>query len=96
MIALCKMANDTLVLCKPLCFLVTKPEKLELNVIKSALLDNYSSAEITEAKRPLIDDINSLQLIEYSIIFYSIEKIPQITERRNCGNRSLFEVTDVF
>ena len=81
------MANDTLVLCKPLCFLVTKLGKLELKVINSALLDYYSSAEITEAKRQLIDDINSPQLIE---------KIPQITERRNGENRSLFAVEDVF
>ena len=82
-----KMANDTLVLCKPLCFLVTKLGKLELKVIKSALLDYYSSAEITEAKRQLIDNIHSLQLIG---------KIPQITDRRNGENRSSLEVEDVF
>jgi tRNA(Leu) C34 or U34 (ribose-2'-O)-methylase TrmL len=58
---LCKMANNTLVLCKPLCFLVTKFGKLEQKFIKTASLDYYNAAEITEAKTQLVHDVIGLQ-----------------------------------
>ena len=77
------MANNTLVLCKPLCFLVTKLGKLELKVIKSALLYYYSSAEITVAKTQLMDDITNLQLNE---------KTPYTAQRRDGENRSIIEI----
>jgi hypothetical protein len=81
------MANNTLVLCKPLCFLVTKFGKLEQKVIKTALLDYYTTAEITEAKTQLVLDIAGLQLTRSS---------PHTPQRRDGENRSILEIDDVF
>jgi hypothetical protein len=81
------MATNRLVLCKPLCFLVSKLGKLEIKVMKTALIDYYSAAEITAAKFQLIDDTASLQLSEI---------IPHIPQRRDGENRSLLELEDVF
>jgi hypothetical protein len=81
------MATGTLVLCKPLCFLVTKIGKLEQKVIKTALLDYYNSAEITAAKMQLLQDVANLDLSRSS---------PHIPQRREGETRSVLEIDDIF
>ena len=81
------MATSTLVLCKPLCFLVTKLAKLEQKVIRTALLDYYNATEITEAKMQLLQDVASLKLSRSS---------PHTPQRRDGENRSVLEIDDIF
>ena len=61
----------------PLCFLFTKFGKLDIKIIKTALVDFYPSEEITAAKERLVKDAQAL----------SLDGMPTIARRRNSDNR---------
>ena len=79
------MADRQVVLSAPLCFLFTKFGKLDIKWIKTALVDFYSSDEITAAKERLAKDAQAL----------SLDGMPTITRRRNSDNRYQRECDDM-
>ena len=82
------MATAILALCNPLCFLFCKYDKLPLKSLKSALIDFYDAAAISNAKHQLMDDMKNAKITE---------KLPHIPERRGGGEmRTLNEVDDIF
>ena len=80
------MAARQVVLCSPLCFLIKKFGKCNLKVLKSSVVDFYDVDAISQAKRQLLDDVNSLKLTE---------KPPHVPSRRDGDNRLAREVDDI-
>ena len=79
------MADRQVVLFAPLCFLLTKFDKLDIKRIKTALVDFYLSEEITAAKERLVKDAQAL----------SLDGMPIIGRRRNSDNRYQRECDDM-
>ena len=84
---LCKMATAALALCNPLCFLFCKYDRLPLKVLKSALIDFYDPAAISNAKHQLLEDMRNANFTE---------KLPHVPERRAGEMRAVNEVDDIF
>ena len=70
------MADREVVLSAPLCFSFTKFGKLNIKRIKSALVDFYSSEQVTAAEERLVKDPQALNL----------DAIPTMTECRRNAN----------
>jgi len=81
------MAEVRLVLCEPLCFILSKFGKVGNKSIKSVVLDYYKPECISDAKMMLMDDIN---LIETN------ERIPYVSKRREGDNKTVRELDDIF
>ncbi len=81
------MATATLVLSNPLCFLLSKYDKLPVKTLKSALLDFYDPAVISNAKKQLVLDMKNIILAE---------KPPNVPDRRGGESRSINEIDDMF
>ena len=71
----------------PLCFLLSKYNRLPLKTLKIALLDFYEPTVISNAKKQLLVDIKNLTLPE---------KPPNVPERRGGESRSNNEIEDIF
>jgi len=83
------MAEGELVLCSPLCFLLAKYSNTAVKLLKSALLDYYDAEVLSEAKRQLLKDVNTVKL---QVGF----DLPHIPARRDGDNRASREVDDMF
>ena len=57
-----KMAAASLVLCRPLCFLIAKFKHSAAKPLKSAVCDFYCVEDLAEAKRVLLRDIDNIRL----------------------------------
>jgi len=80
------MAASSLVLCSPLCFLLSKYRHSAVKHLKSAISDFYSVGDLDSAKRTLLHDVDS---IKHEI---NLQHIP---ERRG-QNRADRTVDDIF
>ena len=80
------MADRSIVLCEPLCFIVNKFSKLQLNVLKAAIADFYAIDAVADAKQRLLDDVSKLT---------TLVNLPHIPKRRDGGNRLAKEVDDI-
>ena len=80
------MATRQLILCSPLCFLLNKYGKVQLNLLKTAVSEFYSVDSIVEAKCQLLDDAESATLSF---------KLPHIPRRRECQYRVTKEIDDI-
>ena len=58
------MADVRLLLSRPLCFLVSKFGKIESKCLKSILMEFFDPADISTAKKQLLEDIISMKLDE--------------------------------
>jgi len=76
-----------LVLCNPLCFLLSKYDKLPSKVLKSALNDIYDPVAISNAKKQLLEDMKTANFME---------KLPNVPERRGGEMRTVNEIDDIF
>jgi len=56
------MAEGELVLCSPLCVLLAKYSNTAVKLQKNALLDYYDAEVLSEAKRQLLKDVNTVKL----------------------------------
>ena len=56
------MAEGELVLCSPLCVLLAKYSNTAVKLQKKALLDYYDAEVLSEAKRQLLKDVNTVKL----------------------------------
>lgn len=81
------MAASSLVLCSPLCFLLSKYRRSAAKHLKSAISDFYSVEDLDSAKRTLLHDVDS---IRHEI---NLQHIP---ERREGQNRADRIVDDIF
>ena len=81
------MAARQLILSSPLCFLVNKYGKIQLNTLKSVVVDFYCVETIVEAKSQLLDDVETLNLPV---------KLPHIPRRRESQCRIAKEVDDLI
>ena len=81
------MAVDILILCNPLCFLLCKYKKYSIKVLKSTLIEFYDAADITKAKKQLVEDIKNANFAE---------KLPYIPERRSGERHTVNEIDDIF
>jgi hypothetical protein len=67
------MADCSLVLCEPLCFLSSRFGKTQLKLLKSITADFYNADAISGAKSLLMDDIGRLSLEDF---------VPHVPRRR--------------
>ena len=81
------MADDKVVICNPLCFLLNRFGKTAVKHLKSALLDFYDVKDLSEAKNYLLDDVRKS-------VFSS--DMPHIPERREGELRAVRTVDDIF
>jgi len=81
-----KMADDTLVLSNPLCFLSCRFGKSAVKHLKSALLDFYSVEDLADTKKLLISDVNRLSLSSL---------LPHVPDRRESELRAAHIVNDI-
>ena len=58
------MVDVRLLLSRPLCFLVSKFGKIESKCLKSILMEFFDPADISTAKKQLLEDIISMKLDE--------------------------------
>ena len=84
-----KMADESLVLCDCLCFIVNKYGKISARTMKSVLMDFYTAEELSTAKFQLCNDIDKLD---------STLKRPHIDQRRDTDIQARItkEVDDIF
>jgi len=80
------MAARQLVLCEPLCFIMSKVNKIGKNVLTKYIIENMEAAAITAAKAQLVKDTEDLKL----------EKMPRVIGRYDVGKRAEKEVKDIF
>jgi len=82
------MAEHTLVVCAPLCFLFTKLGKLGSNKIVKAIEDSFQPSEITHAKNLLVSDAQKIR---------TDRTLPHLASRRDkdVGTRARKEATDM-
>jgi len=82
------MAADVqLVLCAPLCFLVSRIHSLETELLHCGLFGHYTGESITAAKKRLKDDIDNMKLTI---------KVLRLPDRRDSDNRKENEVNDLI
>jgi len=87
-LGICKMAADVqLVLCAPLCFLVSRIHSLETELLHCGLFGHYTGESITAAKKRLKDDIDNMKLTI---------KVLRLPDRRDSDNRKENEVNDLI
>lgn len=82
-----KMADDSVVLCDALCFIVNKYGKVHETTLKSVLTDFYDVDCLSKAKLRLIEDIDKLNLST---------KRPHVASRRDGDGRLAKEVGDIL
>ena len=70
-------SKQTLVVCAPLCFVFSKLNKLDQDKIKSVLLDFYDVDDISDAKKRLVYDVESIQT----------DKLPRLSNHRDSDGR---------
>jgi len=75
------------VLCDVLCFLSHKFVNTSIKVLKSILMDFYSSEDIASAKKHLLDDISGIE---------TLVKFPYTPHRRDGAERTIREVDDII
>ena len=80
------MAARQLVLCEPLCFILSKVNKLGKNVLSKHIIENMEAAANTSAKAQLVKDTEDLHL----------DKMPRVIGRYDVGKRTEKEVKDIF
>jgi len=83
--AINNMADDKVVICNPLCFLLNRFGKTAVKHLRSALLDFYDVKDLSEAKNYLLDDVRKS-------VFSS--DMPHIPERREGELRAVRTVDD--
>ena len=83
------MAERSLIVCNPLCFLLAKFSNTPVKALKCALVDFYSDKDLSEAKQLLINDINRINTD-------NTDKPPRVTTRRDGPDKSIHEVDDIF
>jgi len=81
------MADRVLTLCEPLCFLINRYGKYQLNLLKSIIADFYSADCISAAKTLLLDDVSSLTLSF---------KLPHISKHHNTEHRVMMDIDDII
>ena len=83
------MADRSLVLCEPLCFLMNRYGKTQLKLLKSITSDFYDADAISGAKRLLMDDIGRLCLEDF---------VPHVPRRRSGDGelRVIREIDDII
>lgn len=81
------MAEDKLVLCDSLCFLLSKVGKMESKVLKNVLFEYFNPLDISAAKKILLENITDMKLSE---------KMPHIAQRREGESRIRLEIDDIF
>ena len=81
------MADDSVVLCDALCFIVNKYGKVNESTLKSVLTDFYDVECLSKAKLRLIEDIDKLNLST---------KRPHVALRRDGDGRLAKEVSDIL
>jgi hypothetical protein len=81
------MAEVRLFRSRPLCFLVSKFGKIESKCLKSILMEFFDPADISTAKKQLLEDIISMKLDE---------NVPHTPQRRDGENRVRLETDDLF
>ena len=86
------MADRELVLCAPLCFLVTRYDKLERKLLKSVLLEFFQPGDITAAKSLLGTNVSSAATKKG----ISLLIVPRSTRRVNNETRMVNEVDDII
>lgn len=80
------MAERSLVVCNPLCFVLAKFSNTPANALKCALVDFYNDKDLSEAKQLLINDIDRI----------NTDKPPRVPTRRDGPYKSAHEVDDIF
>ena len=80
------MASVSYVLSHPLCFLLKKFGKTLNKLLKSALVDFYSPADIAAAKHQLLKDIHEVKSVSFS----------HVPQQRQGDNRAERDVDDMF
>lgn len=81
------MADRPLVLCVPLCFIVSKLGKVGKHLLIKSVIDNCEPEVISSAKRQLLKDIETMQLPEQP---------PRVPARRDGITYIEREVKDIF
>ena len=81
------MAVDNLVLCNPLCFLMSKYGKSGSNVLKSTLADFYAEEDLITAKQQVMRVIERIN---------TTVKKPRMATRRDGSGRIAQEVNDLL
>jgi hypothetical protein len=81
------MADARLILSDLLCFLFSKFGKTDVKQIRIILMEYYSAADITTAKKQLVDDVLKLEITE---------TLPYTPQRRDGENRVKLEIDDIF
>jgi len=72
------MASVNYVLSHPLCFLLKKFGKTQNKLLKSALVDFYSPADIAAAKLQLLKDMHEVKSVSF----------PHVPQQRQGDNRA--------
>ena len=80
-------SKQPLVVCAPLCFMCSKRNKLVLGRIKAVLCDFYTVDDISDAKRRLLKDAESIM----------VDKLPTCNRRDSDGRLHMVkEVDDIL
>ena len=82
---LINMADVSIVVCSPLCFIRARFGHLPIGTLKSCLLDFYSPSVLVEAKKQLLSDVRSLDLSGF----------PHIPDRRDGESHANRVVDDI-
>jgi len=78
-------AGGRLVLCAPLCFLLSRINRIREIELKTALLGFYNPPEISYAKRQLKEDVEAMKLTA---------KLPRIANRQG-NDKTAREIDDI-
>ena len=81
------MADRSVVLSDPLCFVLSKYGKTQLKLLKTCVIDFYDVDTISEAKCQLLDDAAQLTLTD---------KLPHFPRRRDGDGRVTREIDDII
>ena len=81
------MADDQIVLCNVLCFLLNKYEKIASKTLRMTIRDFYTVECLAAAKNQLIKDVDAINLTT---------KRPYIPSRRDGEERIIREVDDLL
>ena len=80
------MAAVRFVVSHPLCFLLDKFGKTQSKLLKSTLVDFYSSEDLSSAKKQLLKDTGEIQSVSF----------PHEPQQRQGDNRAVRDVDDMF
>jgi hypothetical protein len=82
-----KVADRSLLLCAPLCFLINKCGIVSYNILTSIVSDFYSGELIADVKNRLLEDLSSNNLTV---------QLPRIPKCRDSANRLNSAIDDIF